>query len=528
MSKNAVNRDENKANDNGVVVDNDVDTKSSKFKSFLKSKAFKRTAIILGSVFAVILVLHTVLHFVSEPWRKGEKPMPKFLADLGVYQGVGFEYFDGVSVNGVDLGGKSVKEAKKAVNMAQNNNKEEYEITIVAGDKSCVLKGNDISFTVDSSDALQQAKDYCVSVMHGDAVKTKKDFRAKVILDEEKMSAKLTEIQNALYQAPVNATFKGVDATGVHFEKEKVGVNITLENLKADIENFIAAGNTKGELTATNVPTNPEITVETLSEKIQVIGTCTTTSTASANSTFNMKKAMELCDGSVIEPGATWSFNGCTGNSNLASAGWKSARVISGGKFMDGIGGGICQTSTTIYIAALYANMGVDTRFSHTYPSAYAKKGFDATVDYPAKDLVLRNNSKYPIYMQCIMEGRKLTVKIYGCPDNTYDKITFESNTIKTVPGNYYDMASYRIFWKDGIQIKRERLIDSRYSLKNPNASSSSESSGSSEDPSSSENSSSSESSSSSEGTLIPSTPTTSSESPAPSQPSGTDESAAQ
>lgn len=432
------------------------------------------------SVIAALAVFFTAMHFVSAPWRSGDKPMPKFFAQIGMYQGLDFRYFDGISINGVDVGGMTKGQAKKAVNAAQDDNKDDYKITITAGEKSYVLDGKDIVFSVDCTDALAEAKEYCVSVMHGKALKNDKNFEAKVVIDNEKMAGVLTAIQNELHQEPVNATFKGVDATGIQFEKEKVGVNITTENLIADIEGFLAKGNTTGEIIATNNPTNPEITVATLSEKIQLIGTFSTTSTASANSTFNMGKAMGLCDGSVIEPGATWSFNACTGNSNLASAGWKSARVISGGQFVNGYGGGICQASTTIYNAALRANLAIVMRYNHTYPSTYAKVGFDATVDYPSKDLKLQNNSKYPVYLQCIMDGRKLTVNIYGAPDNTFDEITFESSTTNRVAGSHYDVAAYRILWKDGMVVKREQLISSRYSLKDPDASSSSSSEGSS------------------------------------------------
>lgn len=469
--------------DAGYIGNNKAEKKSSKgFEKFARKITkgnLKKISVICASVIAVVAIYSTVMHFVSAPWRSGERPMPKFFAEIGMYQGLDFRYFDGVSINGVDVGGMTKRQAKKAVNAAQDDNKDNYSITITARDKSYVLSGKDIVFSVDCKDALKSAKEYCVSVMHGEALKQDKNFEAKVFIDEEKMADILTAIQNELHQQPVNATFKGVDATGIQFEKEKVGVNITKENLIGDIQNFLAKGNTTGEIVATNNPTNPEITVETLSQKIQLIGTFSTTSTASANSTFNMGKAMGLCDGSVIEPGAVWSFNACTGNSNLPSAGWKSARVISGGQFVNGYGGGICQASTTIYNAALRANLSIAMRYNHTYPSTYAKVGFDATVDYPNKDLKLKNNSKYPVYLQCIMDGRKLTVNIYGCPDNTFDEITFESSTVKRVPGSYYDVAAYRILWKDGRVIKREQLTSSRYSLKDPDASSSQESSSS-------------------------------------------------
>ncbi len=458
-------------------------------------KKFKTPAIIVASVLLVIALFFGIMHFVSAPWRKGEKPMPEFFAKIGMYQGPAFRYFDGITINGVDVGGMTKNQANKAVLAAQDGDKSAYSIKITARDKSYQLDGKDIVFSIDTDDALNNAKKYCVSIMRGETVfdYAQTAFKVDVNIDTEKMANVITAIQTGLKQDPVNATFKGVKASGVEFEEEKDGINITLENIKNDIETFIASGQKRGEIIATNDPIKAEITVAKLKEKIQIIGTFSTTSTASSASTFNMKKAMGLCDGSVIEPGAVWSFNTCTGNSNLASGGWVPAKVISGGQFTNGYGGGICQASTTIYNAALRANLTIDTRYNHTYPSTYCKVGFDATVDYPNKDLKLKNDTGYPVYIQCTMEGKKLVVNIYGCPDNTFDDITFESSTIKRVPGSYYDVASYRILWKDGKVIKREQLITSRYSLKDPNGSSSNSSSseGSSSEGSSSEGSSS-------------------------------------
>ncbi len=491
------------------VINEDTEgkVKPNKNKKQFDFKRFKTPIIIVAGILVAVALICTVMHFVSAPWRNGSKPMPEFFAKIGVGQGIGFRYFDEVTINGIDVGGMTKNQAKRAIINAQESDKSAYSIKITARDKSYQLEGKDIVFSIDCTDALKEAKAYCVAVMRGEGIRNNvKSFQVDVTIDTEKMADVITAIQTELKQDPVNATFKGVTAAGVQFEEEKDGINITVENIKKDIENFIANGQKTGEFVATNDPILAEITVAKLKEKIQIIGTFSTTSTASAASTKNMKKAMEMCDGSVIEPGAIWSFNGCTGNSNLASGGWVPAKVISGGQFTNGYGGGICQASTTIYNAALRANLAIDTRFNHTYPSTYCKVGFDATVDYPSKDLKLKNNTGYPVYIQCIMDGRKLTVNIYGCPDNTYDEITFESSTVKRVPGSYYDVVAYRILWKDGEVIKREQLISSRYSLKDPNASSSSE--GSSSEGSSSDDSSGSDSSDDSSEIIPDPTPT--------------------
>ena len=255
------------------------------------------------------------------------------------------------------------------------------------------------------------------------------------------------------------------------FEKDKYvyaegtkGSEINQETLANDIRAFLSSGKTTGSIAAKTNEISPTITVDMVKKNIVPLSTYSTYSYNTANGTHNMEQALSACNGSVIEPGATWSFNKCTGDSNLESNGYKPATVISNGKYEQGIGGGICQASTTIYYAAIYANMDIVERYNHKWASSYAAAGLDATIDYPNLDLKLKNKTSYQMFMECTISGNKLTVNIYGYKDPSYDTIATYSETCDITSENFGARA-YRIFYKDGKETKREQLPPSTYSL---------------------------------------------------------------
>ena len=116
----------------------------------------------------------------------------------------------------------------------------------------------------------------------------------------------------------------------------------------------------------------------------------------------------------VIMPNETFSYNSATGPRTWSN-GYKSAKVIVGGKYVNGEGGGVCQVSTTIYNAALISNMEIVEVHNHTYPSRYAPRGKDAAVSYGYTDLKFKNPFSHPIYIKNIVNYGAITSKIYGC-----------------------------------------------------------------------------------------------------------------
>lgn len=205
-----------------------------------------------------------------------------------------------------------------------------------------------------------------------------------------------------------------------------------------------------------------KIQIDDLKKNIEKLASYQTVSTNSANGTENMKISLAACNGSVIEPGATWSFNECTGDSNLESNGYKAAGVIVNGELTSGIGGGICQSSSTIYNAAIRANMDIEERYCHMWASSYVPTGLDATIDYPRLDLKLSNPTEYQMFMECKVVDNTLYVSIWGVKDSSYDEIKTE-NELTDKGSSRYTVKAWRVYYKDGKEVDREELGSSSY-----------------------------------------------------------------
>lgn len=163
----------------------------------------------------------------------------------------------------------------------------------------------------------------------------------------------------------------------------------------------------------------PENRVETkISEYKYLLGEYTTYTTNDSNRNFNVKKAADTINGIIVEPQEQFSYNAVIGNAGKAQ-GYKQANIISGGRYVKGYGGGICQDATTLYNAALLANLQIDERHAHGLKSTYIKPGWDATVYFGSLDFKFTNTYSFPIKIVSYFDNNVngVTFKIYGTED---------------------------------------------------------------------------------------------------------------
>ncbi len=150
------------------------------------------------------------------------------------------------------------------------------------------------------------------------------------------------------------------------------------------------------------------------------------------NRCANVRLAANLVNGTILNPGEVFSFNKVVGQ-RTAARGFKLAGVFSGGEVVDGLGGGICQVSSTIYLASMYADMKTVSRRNHSFYVDYAPKGQDATVVYGSIDFQFENSSPYPIKILAHAKNNYITVTIKGT--KTEEKtVKITSNTLSTTP----------------------------------------------------------------------------------------------
>lgn len=156
------------------------------------------------------------------------------------------------------------------------------------------------------------------------------------------------------------------------------------------------------------------------------------------------------------------------------------------GQSVQSIGGGICQASTTIYGAAMRADMDITMRYNHVWPSTYVPLGQDATVDYPSVDFQFRNSSQYPVYIAAWVDGVVLHVEFYGYIPETWDTIEVSTWTTETIPApeaitevdsslapgttqlvtqahTGYRAAGERIYYKNGQRVGSDPIHSSYY-----------------------------------------------------------------
>lgn len=129
--------------------------------------------------------------------------------------------------------------------------------------------------------------------------------------------------------------------------------------------------------------------------------------------TENIRLAAQALDDTLIKPGEEFSFNQTVGE-RTAAAGYQEAMIIENGRFVPGLGGGICQVSSTLYNVVLNAGLQVSERHPHNLPVAYVAPGKDATVAWGSLDFQFRNNSDGYALIKCSVGTDSITIKIYG------------------------------------------------------------------------------------------------------------------
>ena len=179
------------------------------------------------------------------------------------------------------------------------------------------------------------------------------------------------------------------------------------------------------------------------------------------NRTTNLILASKKINGTVLMPGETFSYNKVVGARTIA-AGYKEAPIYVSGRVEDGIGGGICQITTTLYNAVLYANLDIVERSNHQFVPSYAGPSRDATVVYGAIDFKFTNNRDYPIKITCSVSGGIANFKIWGLKsDNDYEVQITSRTTGKTATAIYSE--AYKTLKKNGAVVSTTLLSKDTY-----------------------------------------------------------------
>lgn len=153
---------------------------------------------------------------------------------------------------------------------------------------------------------------------------------------------------------------------------------------------------------------------------------------SNVNRTTNLRLAANKINGTVLLPGEEFSYNKTVGERTIA-AGFKEAAVFNAGRVENGLGGGICQISTTLYDAVVMANLDVTVRRNHQFVTSYVPAGKDATVVWGSQDFKFKNTRKYPVRITATVQGGTATVQVWGLKEEVEYDITIETKKTATI-----------------------------------------------------------------------------------------------
>ena len=267
----------------------------------------------------------------------------------------------------------------------------------------------------------------------------------------------IDKIHNEIYKEPVNAYYT-TNPYVVYPHENGVDFNISVDEAKAMLNDVKDEYEIPLKYTAPSVTTNM-IGTEAFPDLLAKFST--NYNARDTDRTTNLRLAAEKINGTVLMPGETFSYNTVVGERTIA-AGYKEAAMYQNGEVVDGLGGGICQISTTLYNAVLYSNLEIVERRNHQFVPSYSKAGRDATVVYGSIDFKFKNTRNYPVKILCTVSGGVAKCEIYGLKENPDYDVEITSRVTETTATSIKS-ETYKTVRQNGQVISSERINKDTY-----------------------------------------------------------------
>ncbi|MCR4399884.1 MAG: VanW family protein [Syntrophomonadaceae bacterium] len=246
----------------------------------------------------------------------------------------------------------------------------------------------------------------------------------------EQFARALARLRPVLEEPPRDARVEFVPGRGVVANAERPGRTI---DVAATLRSApLVLSGPQLVISVATAAVEPTLRQRDFAELVLLGGFSTSYRTSSADRAANVETAAAALDGATLAPGQEFSFNHTVGP-RVASAGYLPANVIQNNEFVLGVGGGVCQVSSTLYNAVLLAGLEIVERHNHSVLVSYVPSGRDATVNYGRQDLRFRNNTGGPLYVRTVTADRTLTVEVYG-PATALRRVEIERQVERTIP----------------------------------------------------------------------------------------------
>lgn len=346
----------------------------------------------------------------------------------------------GVYIENISLGGKKLSEAEALIQEKYGSTLISKKIQIEASNKTYVLDFSRLEAKYDIDKVAAEAFNYgkeenflekLINKKSGE----RKDFHLSFTYNSKPIDELIDKIEKEINKNAVDAKISITNGQ-VKITPEVEGIKLQKDKLR---EAIVAQIN--GEISKETLIIKAPLEVaktKISSEKLSAVNTLissfsTNFSTSIANRINNIELATKAINGTILMPGEIFSFNETVGERTRAR-GYKEAGVIIGDKIESGLGGGICQVSSTLYNAMLTANLKAEERRNHSLPLGYVGKGLDATVDWRNIDFKFKNTLNTPIYIEGYTKNKNVYFNIYSDKElikRTYKMVTDIYDTIQ-------------------------------------------------------------------------------------------------
>lgn len=396
------------------------------------------------------------------------------------------------TVNGVDISGKTLDEAKYLLINKFDNDAYDVNLTLRYNDMVWQYGKNNFTLQTNLEDILEKKQSQSIfSRLTNKNSDNAVTVGYKLKNPNETIEEIISQIEQPVQDATITFNPDAINEEMFVITQEQVGREVDRAKLADLMLNTFYTKQTEIDIPV--IETQPNITAEDLEKSKKLQSTFSTNySTSASERKNNVKVATENINGTRVNPGEEFSFNLVVGERTKEN-GFMEANIISDGKFVKGVGGGVCQVSTTLYNAVIRAGVKVTEANKHSLPVSYVPLAFDAMVSWGYSDLKFTNDTELPIFIKGYADGNDVTFEIYGATLEDNESIKTRAEFIGTIPhqgdkiipdtngeysdkilfkGEYlrvkypqegYHSKAYLQYYVDGKLQKEELIRDERY-----------------------------------------------------------------
>ncbi len=429
---------------NNINVEND--NKEVKVKTKKRKSLFSSISVIISvGLFIIAIIL-----------------ISQLLLDNGVISSD--KFYDNTSINGFDVSGMTKDDVVQMISSKFLKDREDLEIKLKYQDKEWTLTGSDFPINNNIEPYIDEIYNIGRKGSISEKVSTVRNIKTNGLIQNVSYTSSLVGFDDKINEIIAEINIDPVSPS-INFnpnsDKEmftliegKNGLMVDKELLYKKIDN---AFNFSKKIEV-EIPTCDVLFEDNGAELLKNTKLRSSFSTDYSSSTDdrknNVKVALSNFNGKIIQPGEEISFNETIGETTEEN-GYKKAKIILNGVYVDGYGGGVCQASTTLYNALILSDLEILEVNPHSLPVSYVPLAFDAMVSDGYSDLKFKNNLDYPIYIKTWGDNKKVYVEIYGQPLDEGMEIKRRAEFVSTIPhegdqivkdvnGEYSDKITYK------------------------------------------------------------------------------------